>query len=373
MTSGAVVGPTVAMTVEQAWQRTPGGSGTYVAALTRALDELGGTRVVGLVARHGSGEVADPDFAPVVARTAASRLPRAALYEAWNSAGRPRAERIAREPLDLVHATTWAVPPTRLPLVVTVHDLAFLDEPSHFTPRGVRFFRRSLDRVRAEADRVVVPSQQTFDACVAAGMDASVLRLVPHGVRVAAPSPEAVSRFRSRHGLDRPYVLWCGTREPRKNLRGLLEAYTRAGSALEHDLVLVGPRGWGDLDLGAEDGAGRNGVRWLGKLSAAELASAYAGADVFCFPSFAEGFGMPALEAMAHGVPVVTSRGTPMADLVGDAGRAVDPGDADALADALVTVARARADWSAAALRRASAFTWEHAARLTAGVYGELA
>src|SRR5690606_32312221 len=157
-------------------------------------------------------------------------LPRRALYDAWNHLGGPSAERIARRPIDVVHATTWAVPPTRRPLVVTVHDLAFLRSPEHFTPRGVRYFTRSLARTRDEADAVIVPSQATADDCVAAGLAEADIHVVPHGVRRPA-GPYDVTGLRRRFGLEPPYVLWCGTREPRKNLPGLLAAFAEVRRA----------------------------------------------------------------------------------------------------------------------------------------------
>jgi hypothetical protein len=124
----------VAMTVEQCWQPVPGGSGSYIVELAAALATSTDIDVVGLAARHRSdaAPVLDP---PMPVRRA--RLPRTLLYETWNRLRRPRAESVTGA-VDLVHATTWAVPGTRAPLVVTVHDLAFLREPDHFTARDGR-------------------------------------------------------------------------------------------------------------------------------------------------------------------------------------------------------------------------------------------
>jgi glycosyltransferase involved in cell wall biosynthesis len=357
------------MTVEQCWQATPGGSGTYIARLSEALAAVPGVELCGIAARHDGPP--DDDFRPTLRHLASSRLPRPLLYEAWNRVGHPRAEGIARRPLDVVHATTWAVPTTARPLVVTVHDLAFLTDPGMFTPRGVRFFERALTRVRAEADLVIVPSPATRDACVAHGIPERSLRLVPHGVEMPPVAPAEMEAFRREHGLTRPYVMWCGTLEPRKNVTGVIDGFTRARAQLTgHDLVLVGPSGWGDQHEARRgtDAA----VHWLGKLSRADLARAYAGADAFCYPSFAEGFGLPVLEAMTYGVPVVTSTGTPMVDLVGDAGVAVDPTDTAAIGAALAAVVGDRAALTAPARARARLFSWDAAARATLGVYREL-
>jgi glycosyltransferase involved in cell wall biosynthesis len=278
--------------------------------------------------------------------------------------------------VDLVHATTWAVPGAHVPLVVTVHDLAFLRDPSHFTSRGNGYFRRALEVVRREAARVVVPSEATRVDCLEAGLPDDVLRVVPHGVRATPPTVDARADFRRRVGVDRPYVLWCGTLEPRKNLDTLLTAFDGAAAQLgELDLVVVGPAGWGDVAArltGRAAAAPSERVHLLGRLSHADLQAAYAEAHVFAFPSLWEGFGMPVLEAMAHGVPVVTSAGTSMAEFVGDGGLLVDPRDPDALGAALVEAAGERhAALSRGASLAAAAHTWDRAADQTAAVYRE--
>ena len=357
-----------ALTVEQCWQPVPGGSGSYIAELTRALADDGGVDVVGIAARHGAAE--HPRPAPT-GRIVHAPLPRVALYESWSRLRRPRAESVAG-PLDVVHATTWAVPGTRAPLVVTVHDLAFLREPDHFTPRGNAFFRRAVEIVRAEAAHVVVPSGATRDDCVAHGFDADRVTVVPHGVRADAVDASDVAGWRRRVGVERPYVLWCGTLEPRKNVTRLVEAFAaaRAGGQLEHDLVLVGPAGWGDASADVERALAAlpaGSVHLLGRLDDADLQIAYAGAAAFAFPSLWEGFGMPVLEAMAHGVPVVTSVGSSMAEFAGDVGVLVDPLDVDAMAAGLV--AAVGRDDGDALRRRAGEFTWAASAAAHVRVY----
>jgi len=235
------------MVVEQLWQPVPGGSGTYIVELSRAL-RARQVPVAGITARHQAApSPREMGLPPMPMRS--SHLPRAALYESWNRLGLPRAESILPG-AQLIHATTWALPPTSLPLAVTVHDLAFLRTPEHFTPRGNAYFSRSLERVIAEASAIIVPSQATADDCIAAGIDAARLYVIPHGVRTRPVTEEQIKSFRTARGLTRDYVLWTGTREPRKNLLGLLRAF--ALLIEEHDdadgldLVLVGPAGWGD-------------------------------------------------------------------------------------------------------------------------------
>lgn len=353
---------TVAVTVEQCWQPVPGGSGTYVRELTSALAALREVDVVGLAARHRH-EL--PDGGRLAVPLRSSRWPRPALYESWSRVRRPRAESTTG-PVDVVHATTWALPGHRAPLVVTVHDLAFLREPAHFTPRGNLFFRRALDQVIAEAAVVVVPSRATGEDLGQQGLDPSRVHLVPHGVRADAVSPREVVELRARFGIAERYVLWCGTLEPRKNLPRLVESYGRARrSGLDADLVLVGPQGWGAARHDVERALSAlpdDVVHLTGPLSAHELQVAYRGASAFAFPSLWEGFGMPVLEAMAHGTPVLTSAGTSMAEFAAGAGALVDPLDVEAMADGLLAVTSAQAPDRAAVAAAAARFTWSDAA-----------
>ncbi len=355
------------MTVEQLWQPVPGGSGTYVAELSAALARDASVDVVGLAARHPA-----PPGTPLLVPTRHVGLPRPVLYESWNRWRRPRAEGTVPGP-HVVHATTWAVPGTRRPLVVTVHDLAFLREPAHFTERGNRFFRRALEIVRAEAARVVVPSEATLRDCVDEGIDRGRLVVVPHGVRARPVTEGDRADWRRRHGVARPYVLWCGTLEPRKNVRRLVAAYAAAREAgLEHDLVLVGPSGWGGEAEAVEEAlrsVPHGAVHLLGRLDDDDLHRAYSAAAAFAFPSLWEGFGMPVLEAMAHGTPVLTSVGSPMAELVGEDGVLVDPTSTDALADGLLRVVAPAAPDRVRA--RAARFTWEASAQAHVRAYRE--
>ena len=352
----------VALVVEQLWQQVPGGSGTYIVALARALQARADVAVTGIAARHRR---AVPELGTLLVDH--SKLHRRALYGLWNAVGRPRAETLAAAPVDVVHATTWAVPGTRRPLVVTVHDLAFMHDPGHFTKRGADYFRRSLVRVHAEAAAVVVPSEATRIDCLEQGFDQARLYVVPHGVEVPRIAAADVATFRERHALIRPYILWTGTREPRKNLPRLVEAFRLLrDSGADVDLVLVGPVGWGDQIAHAPDG-----VRVLGRLAEQDLHRAYAGAEVFCFPSLREGFGLPVLEAMAHGVPVVTSAGTSTAEIVGgpSAGVLVDPEDPAAIAAGLASALEHRNVLAAGAARRANRYSWVRAATDTLEVY----
>ena len=363
----------VGMVVEQMWQPVPGGSGRYIVEVAARLAHQG-VRAIGIAARRGAGEPT-PNEVGLTIPVLNSALPRRALYAAWDRLGTPSVDRMlgvgSGGGADVVHATTWAIPPTSRPLAVTVHDVAFLRDPDHFTAHGSAYFHRALNITRKRADAIIVPSQATADDCVEAGLDASRITVIPHGLSHTPVTADQVEDFRARWDLTRPYILWVGTREPRKNLPTLLAAYRQMEDA-DLDLVLVGPAGWGSDPTDAPLAPDR--VHVLGRLDDADLACAYAGARVFTFPSLWEGFGLPVLEAMAHGTPVVTSAGTCMEEVTGDAGLLVEPTDAAALAAALRTAAGdAHDDLAAAGIERARRFTWEASATAHAEVYRHLA
>lgn len=363
----------MAVTVEQSWHRVPGGTATSIISTLRALVEAAdpALELVGVAARHDEAPAADL-VAPIPVRHLP--LPRLALYETWHALRWPPVER-ATGPVDLVHATAVAVPPTKAPLVMTIHDLAFLADPTQPTKHGLRFFRRGTELARRHARLVLVPSEATAEECRAAGFDADRIRLVPWGVDATPVDPDDAALVRARLGIERPYVLFVGTFEPRKNLGRLLEG-ARALAGHDVELLLVGPDGWNEdaapkLDALAAAGVA---VRRLGFVAPSELPVLYAGASAFCFPSLREGFGMPVLEAMAQGAPVVTSAGTATEEAAGGAALLVDPLDPEAIGDALLRVlgdAELAADLARRGRERAAACTWARTAELTAAAYAE--
>ncbi|HEX2196660.1 MAG TPA: glycosyltransferase family 1 protein [Actinomycetota bacterium] len=357
----------LALTIEQCWHRVPGGTAVAALGMARGVMGTGDTGVVGVSAAHRRPPP-EPWAPPFEVRSLP--LPRVALYEAWHRLRAPRVER-ATGRVDVVHATAFPTPPRSAPLVLTIHDLAWMEDPSHFTRRGLGFFRRGLELALRDADLVVCPSQATRSHCLRAGFEERRVNVNPLGVDAAPATRDQVAATRRRYGLDRPYVLWTGTIEPRKNLGGLLAAYRRLGADV--DLALVGPRGWNE-DLDARLGADRSGVHVLGFVPAADLPPLYAGAAAFCFPSFMEGFGFPVLEAMAQGTPVVTSAGTSTQELADGAGILVDPRDPDSIAEGLAAALdEGRRDGLAEAGRtRAAEYTWERTGRMLVDAYREV-
>ena len=321
-----------------------------------ALHSRGDVEIVGIAARHL--RPAPIDVRPSIPIHSV-QLPRRVLYDAWHYLRRPAVARYTG-PIDIVHATGGVVPPPGpAALAVTVHDLAFLHRPDYFTKRGVRFLTKAFDLARRTADIVIIPSQATASDCANRGVDPDRLRIVPWGVTALNVAPEEVDFIYGRHDLPETFVLWVGTAEPRKNLRGLLAAMERM--SIDVPLVLVGPDGWG-TDVGALVEATNHPVIRLGHVPDRELAALYRAARLFVYPSLLEGFGMPVLEAMIHGTPVVTSSGTATEEVCGDSESVVDPEDLDALAAAIELVVlddSVHTIRSTRARERAQEFTWE--------------
>lgn len=342
----------VAVTLEQCWHRIPGGVGRSTVATTAALAALGDLDLVGVAAGHRSGT--RPALEPPVP-VVHHRLPRRALYEAWHRTGRPRTGGLTG-PVDVIWASAMAVPPAEAPLVATVHDLAFLDHPGWSTRRGLSFFRRSWAATLSRAALVVAPSATTAADCARHGLDPGRVVVVPWGVDAVAATAAEVAAARRDLALPDRFVLWVGTAEPRKNLSGLVAAM----ASVDLPLVVVGPAGW-LVEPAAVLAPLGDRVRVLGHLPDDRLRAVYAAAAVFAFPSLAEGFGLPVLEAMAQGTPVVTSAGTATADVAGDDAVLVDPTDPSAVAAAIAELAAdeaRRAGLADAGRRRAAAFTW---------------
>jgi glycosyltransferase involved in cell wall biosynthesis len=360
----------VAVTVEQSWHVVPGGIARSTVDLLRALSARDDLELVGVAARHDRPPL--PAFVPPVP---IRHLPltRRVLYETWQLLRFPAVER-ATGPVDVVHDAGYVVPPSRAPLVATVHDLMFLRYPQHYTRHALAVFRRGLSLARRHARLVMCPSRATRSACVEAGLDEERLRLVPWGVEARTLDPDRARAVRAAYRIERPYVLFCGTIEPRKNLGRVLEAFGSIDRD-DVDLVLAGPVGWNE-DLEAALGRLDGRAHAIGWVPPDELGALYEGAALTVYPSLGEGFGFPVLEAMAWGTPVVTSAGGATEEVAEDAAVLVDPHDVGSIAEGIQRLLDDEAlagKLGAAGRERAAAFTWERSAELAAAVYAEAA
>lgn len=292
----------------------------------------------------------------------------------WEQAVAPFAG--ARAGLDVLFCPLNVVPLVgRIPSVVTVHDLAFLAHPEAFHPSRRRYLTAMTRLSVRKARHVIAVSEHTkADLVHHFGIAADRITVIPN----AADSrfrPEAdqriIDEFRHAHDLPERFVLFVGTLEPRKNLRRLIEAVARiATDDPQLKLVIIGATGWLTSDIAPLVTRLKlaDRVIFMGYVDDDDLPRFYQAATVFCYPSLYEGFGLPVLEAMACGTPVVTSNTSSLPELAGDAALLVNPTDVDAIADGLrllLSDTTRREVLVTAGLQRASTYSWNRTAEAT--------
>jgi glycosyltransferase involved in cell wall biosynthesis len=345
----------------QLLQPIPGGIGRYVHSLLRVLPAAG-------VEAYAFAAGARPPGVP--RRTAWVDLgaPHGSVrYEMWHRLRRPP----LRLDADVVHATSLVVPPVRAtPLVVTVHDIAFLRVPNVTTRRGVSFHRRGLELTRRDADLVIAVSAFTRDELVREGFDADAIVVAHLGIDPPpARDDEEIDATVASVGVRQPYILTVGTVEPRKDLPTMVAAVERlrAGGRTDLELVLVGPPGWGTVD-----NIDRPFVRRLGEQPWPAVDALIRRANAYCIASRYEGFGLPALEAIARGTPLAAASGSSVEEVVADAALLFPPGDVDACAEALEQLLdddALRVGLAERGRARAGQLTWQQCAETHAAAY----
>jgi glycosyltransferase involved in cell wall biosynthesis len=289
---------------------------------------------------------------------------------------------LRRRPVDLLHVQYTAPPLAPCPVVTTIHDLSFEHIPETFKRRSRVQLRLTVRATARRAAHVIAPSEYTRrDLVETYGLDPARVSAIPLAVAPHfRPVEDAgeVERVKRLYRIDGEYVLAVGSIQPRKNLARLVRAYSalhrERGRSNLPQLVLVGKKAWlyGDtLSTIEEEGLGGS-VVLTGYVSEGDLPALYTGALCFAYPSFYEGFGLPPLEAMSCGAPVLTGNLTSLPEVVGDAGLTVDPFDIGALAEGLARLIdddALRADLRERGLTRARRFDWRETARMTLQVY----
>ncbi len=354
------------------------GSSRYVYSLLRELRALELPETI--VGYLGPGEHPD-DLAPrerFYTRHATWPTVRPSVRIAWEQVVLPRWARHDR--ITLLHGAVNAIPLAwRAPSVVTILDLTFRLIPAAFNRGNRLYLRWAVAFAAARADRIIAISEATRQDVI------RYLHVPPDRVKRVYCGVESYFQpiengrlrdFRKKQGVTRPFILYLATIEPRKNLIRLIDAYgeLRRRKATDHDLVLAGGPGWGVETIVEHVGAvGLDGhVRFVGFVPEPEIASWYNAADLFVYPSEYEGFGLPALEALACGTPVIASNRSSLPEVVGEAGVLVDPTDTGAMADAMQRVLedeRLQSRLSAAGPEQARSFSWRRTAEETLDVY----
>ncbi len=335
------------------------GIGRYIWRLQEALAKLPHTGIdLELLVDRRGGLPGHPSLrARPVAVPARNRLERAFL---------PRALRGA----DLVHFPDHGIPHgVNRPAIVTVHDISFLTQPETHSAASRRHYAASIGTLR-RARRIIVPSKHMRSALVGRDLvSADCVTVVPY-----ASGLPAVTAGRQRREWPAPFALMVGTIQPRKNIGLAARAFGASRFARQGSLLIVGSIGYrGSAIIRAVRAEqGTSTVRFLGRVADATLARLFAQAEFVLMPSHDEGFGLPALEAMGCGTPVIAARAGTLPELVGDDALLIDPNDADGLTgaiDRLADDADLRGRLSAGGRARASEYSWERTARDTLAVY----
>jgi len=332
------------------------GVARYSRELRQALERRGDCQLAGLAFGRRSE--------PVPGGVRHVAVPLRTIHLSWKAWALPRAEHITG-PVDLVHSVDLVPPPTRLPLVITVHDLVTSDLPALHAGRARRMQEAQLHGLERAA-AVLTVSRAVADSLVDRGVDADKIHVTPNGLtRLPEPAGNPLG--------GEPFILVVGTLEPRKGHEVLINALAASGPAVGPANTSPTPAGRADelKRLARQLGIGER-LRILGRVDDALLAGLYRDAKLLCMPSFGEGFGLPVLEAMAAGLPVLASDLPAIREVADDAAVLVAPGDVDALAAAIRDLigdqqltTRLRQNGH----KRASAFTWDATAEATVRAY----
>ena len=354
------------------------GIGTYVRNLLRYLSRIDHTTEYVLLCR---GE--DCGFEEELGENFRSVVENAPAYSIREQISVPVALR--REAIDLFHAPHYVLPPlTPCRSVVTIHDCIHLRFPQYLPNRlGSAYARASMWTAAHRSNRVLTVSEASKrDILRYFHIPESKIDVIYNAIDERfgqTPPDEEIARVRERYQLNDPFVLYAGNIKPHKNLERLIEAFhtLRRGGFDEVKLLIIGDEisKYASLRRAVHKHKLHKHVRFFGFVSDQTLAALYRLAAVFVFPSLYEGFGLPPLEAMASGTPVITSNVSSLPEVVGDAAILIDPYEPDAIADAMrrvLTDEALRATLRARGLARVREFSWERSVTRVREIYGEV-
>jgi glycosyltransferase involved in cell wall biosynthesis len=308
-------------------------------------------------------------------------FPVRSVFRKWWLVGLPAFLQIS--PVDVFHGTNYCIPVyAPCPTVVTIHDMSLMAQAQTHESANVRRGKRRVPIMARRASMIIAPSEWTKQEIIKyLGTRPEKIRVIHEAARTGM-KPLSASESQSvldKYHIRKPYLLYVGTIEPRKNLLTLIRAYHELLRTTTHrpQLVLCGGRGWLDEEvfkLVAEFKL-EDQVRFTGYVDDADLPALYSTAEIFLYPSFYEGFGLPPLEAMACGTPVITSNISSLPEVVGEAGLMHEPNDQQALTkliSEMLSDQTQREHFRRAGIKQAGKFSWERAARETQALYEEV-
>jgi glycosyltransferase involved in cell wall biosynthesis len=350
------------------------GDRTYCLNLVRALAEVDTENEYHLCTASQS------PLADGLGRTMRQEVIPASPAWTWTPIQFPRALR--RLAASVAHVQYFIPPIAPCPVVTAIHDISFHRHPEWFPLKHRTLLNLLVPVAARNAARVIVGSAHTRDELVTCyDLPPEKVVVTPYAadpIYAPIPADQAREAVAKRFGVRDAYVLAVGVIQPRKNLPRLVRAFARVADQFPHRLLLVGKQGWAAEELLAAIDLARlaERVQFTGYVADADLPALYAAADLFVYPSLYEGFGLPTLEAMACGTPVLTANTTSLPEVVGDAAVTVDPSDEAAIASALEELLRSperRAALRERGLARAALFSWHETARRTLAVYEDAA
>jgi glycosyltransferase involved in cell wall biosynthesis len=364
------------------------GIGRYTRGLVQALTRLDSENQYTLMVLGRTGAHFIPPTLPTNFKLRFAPISDRWATVLWYRLNLPLPVELFSGQADLFHGPSFTLPPSLTPSLLTVHDLSFLRYPQGAHPALLAWLTKAVPRSLRRARHVLADSESTrADLIELMQVPTDRITVIGAGVEERfqpVTEPETLGQIQARYKLPDRFILSVSTLEPRKNFTGLIAAFSQMAAASEMPsianlhLVIAGGKGWlyDDIFAAAKTSPFRERIHFAGYVADEDLPALYSLATLFAFPSHYEGFGIPVLEAMACGTPVVCANNSSLPEIAGDAALMVEATDMEALADAmrrLVVDSLLREKLIRRGYEQARKFRWEEAARRLLGVYSEIA